>query len=120
MPNEIIIPADAFGERFYSSYSDYARKGRTLKDYAGVNITEESLDFVPNKNENVHSPSHYTTGQVEVIDLLEDIAERYDDPKIAYLVSTAAKYIYRSPFKNNQKEDLEKAVWYLQRAISHL
>lgn len=120
MPKEINIPAHDFGERFHSSYGDYARKGRTLKDFSGVEITEDSLDFVPSKNKNVHSPGHYTTGNVEVIDLLEDIAERYDDPKIAYLVSTASKYIYRSPFKNNQKEDLEKAVWYLQRAISHL
>ena len=86
-------------------------------------ISSKSLDFVEkdlDKDEMVHSPAHYNAGKYEVIDMLEVMAEGYEDPKVAYLVATAGKYLFRAPFKNNMKQDLEKAVWYLNRALTHL
>ena len=81
-----------------------------------LNFVEKDLD----KDEMVHSPAHYNAGKYEVIDMLEVMAEGYEDPKVAYLVATAGKYLFRAPFKNNMKQDLEKAVWYLNRALTHL
>lgn len=86
-------------------------------------ITGKSLSFVEKdlyKDEMVHNPAHYNAGKYEVIDMLEVMADGYEDPKVAYLVATAGKYLFRAPFKNNMKQDLEKAVWYLNRALTHL
>lgn len=86
-------------------------------------ISSKSLDFVEkdlDKDEMVHSPAHYNAGKYEVIDMLEVMADGYEDPKVAYLVATAGKYLFRAPFKGNTKQDIEKAVWYLNRALTHL
>src|SRR5699024_7350443 len=83
-------------------------------------ISSKSLSFVEkdlDKDDMVHSPAHYNAGKYEVIDMLEVMADGYEDPKVAYLVATAGKYLFRAPFKNNMKQDIEKAVWYLNRAL---
>lgn len=63
-------------------------------------------------NDNVNHPSHYTYGNIEVIDFIED-------KKLNYHLGNAVKYISRAGKKDPEKytEDLQKAVWYLQREI---
>ena len=63
-------------------------------------------------NDNVNHPSHYTDGNIEVIDFIED-------KKLNYHLGNAVKYISRAGKKDPDKyiEDLQKAVWYLQREI---
>lgn len=63
-------------------------------------------------NDNVNHPSHYTDGNIEVIDYIED-------KKLNYHLGNAVKYISRAGKKDPEKytEDLQKAVWYLQREI---
>lgn len=63
-------------------------------------------------SDNVNHPSHYTSGKIEVIDALEDW-------KLTFHLANAVKYIARAGKKDPLKyvEDLEKAVWYLKRAI---
>ncbi len=68
-------------------------------------------------NEMVNHPPHYNQGKFETIDIIEDIVAGYDDPVEAYLVGTTLKYLARAPFKGAKKQDLEKAVFYLKRAI---
>lgn len=65
--------------------------------------------------DNVNSPSHYTDGKIEVIDFIED-------KKLNYHRGNAIKYISRAGKKNKDKEveDLQKAIWYLNREISRL
>jgi hypothetical protein len=58
----------------------------------------------------VNSPSHYCTGQIEVIDFIED-------QKLPYHLGNAIKYISRCQHKGKQKEDLKKAIWYIDRFI---
>lgn len=65
----------------------------------------------------VNHPSHYNQGKFETIDIIEDIVRGYDDPVEAYLVGTTLKYLARAPFKGAKKQDLEKAEFYLKRAI---
>lgn len=76
----------------------------------------------------VNHPDHYQ-GKVECIDAIE--AALGIDGFIDHCRGTAMKYIYRAGRKNNSKrskkkslkgkdttvQDLEKAVWYLQRSI---
>lgn len=62
----------------------------------------------------VNSPTHYTSGGIETIDFIE--AKELD-----YCLGNCVKYISRAGKKNEKKlEDLNKAMWYLKRAISNL
>jgi hypothetical protein len=58
----------------------------------------------------VNHPSHYTFGKFEVIDVIEDW-------KLNYNMGNAVKYVARAEHKGNKIEDLQKAIWYLQREI---
>lgn len=65
--------------------------------------------------DNVNHPAHYTFGNIEVIDFIED-------KKLGFHLGNAVKYISRAGRKNPDKtvEDLRKAVWYLNRQIQRL
>lgn len=81
---------------------------------------EEHIDLhTPGKKENdmVSHPNHYAQTRIECIDAIEACIEPYQDPVDAYLTSNALKYIWRHPFKKNGREDLEKAIWYLNRLV---
>lgn len=58
---------------------------------------------------NVNHPKHYNKG-IEAIDYIESWDMNFN-------VGNAIKYITRAPYKGNQKEDLEKALWYIQREL---
>lgn len=64
------------------------------------------------KEDNVNHPSHYTFGNIEVIDAIEDWG-------LGYHLGNAIKYIARAGKKDPTKtiEDLKKAVWYINRYI---
>ena len=66
-------------------------------------------------NDPVNHPSHYTDGKIEVIDFIED-------KKLGYHLGNAVKYISRAGKKDPAKEieDLQKAVWYINRKIEKL
>jgi len=66
-------------------------------------------------NDPVNHPSHYTDGKIEVIDFIEDKG-------LCYHLGNAVKYIARAGKKDPGKtvEDLQKAVWYLNRYIEKL
>lgn len=66
-------------------------------------------------SENVTHPKHYNQGKIEVIEFLEDQA-------LGFHLGNAVKYISRAGKKDPAKEieDLEKAVWYLQRHLENL
>lgn len=67
------------------------------------------------ESNNVNHPSHYTDGKIEVIDYIED-------KKFGYCLGNAIKYISRAGKKNKDKEieDLQKAIWYIERRIKEL
>lgn len=63
----------------------------------------------------VNHPAHYNTGSIEVIDFIED-------QNLEYHESNALKYIARAGKKSpdTRIQDLEKAVWYLNRKLALL
>ena len=63
----------------------------------------------------VNHPEHYTDGGIETIDFIEA-------KKLPYHLGNAVKYISRAGKKNPEKtiEDLQKAIWYINRYISFL
>jgi hypothetical protein len=61
----------------------------------------------------INSPVHYTFGGIETIDFIEA-------KSLPYHLGNVIKYITRADKKGNKKEDLLKAQWYLNRAITNL
>lgn len=62
----------------------------------------------------VNHPPHYTTGQLEVINILEDKLSKEEFK--GFLKGNILKYVFRADHKGG-KIDLEKAKWYLDRLI---
>lgn len=67
------------------------------------------------ENDNVNHPAHYTDGKIEVIDYIQDKC-------FNFCRGNAIKYISRAGKKDKSKEieDLQKAVWYLNKEIERL
>jgi len=64
----------------------------------------------------VNRPAHYTNKNIEVITYIADTLT--PEQTEGFCLGNALKYISRAGKKDNKIQDLEKAVWYLQRAIS--
>lgn len=91
------------GDRFYSL------NNQNLGAIRGF-LLERNME-----HDNVNHPAHYTDGNIETIDFIED-------KKLGYHLGNAVKYISRAGKKDPEKtaEDLRKAVWYLNRYIEKL
>ncbi len=61
-------------------------------------------------NDSVNHPKHYTEHKsgVECIQITEHMN---------FCLGNAVKYIWRADLKHNATEDLQKAVWYINREI---
>lgn len=66
------------------------------------------------KKDNIN-PNHYTYGKFECIEVLEDILRGVGGVE-AFCIGNAVKYLWRYQRKNGT-EDLQKAKWYITRAI---
>jgi hypothetical protein len=62
------------------------------------------------KNDNVTHPKHYTShpSGVECI----TVVEHFD-----FVIGNIIKYAWRAGLKGEKLEDLEKCLWYAQRAV---
>ena len=96
------------------------QKNKTL----GKNI-EEIIHVRPqntyadnrNKEDLVNHPQHYT-GDIECIDVIK---QQFGlDGMIKFCLGNAMKYIFRCEHKGTTKMDLQKAVWYLNKAIDNM
>ncbi|EHL7176188.1 DUF3310 domain-containing protein [Staphylococcus pseudintermedius] len=65
------------------------------------------------KEDVVNNPSHYTYGDIEIIDYCDQVCKTYP-PELAPYVFNAIKYVSRATHKNG-KEDIAKAKYYVQR-----
>lgn len=61
-------------------------------------------------NELVNHPEHYKAKGFEAIDIIEAY-------ELNFSLGNAVKYILRADKKTNKKQDLEKALWYLQHEL---
>lgn len=62
------------------------------------------------KKEMVNHPEHYRGNKYEAIDIIEDY-------NLGFNLGNAVKYILRCEKKGNKIEDIQKAIWYLDREI---
>lgn len=72
----------------------------------------------PKLNDPVNRPAHYNNGPKcecgKAIECIE--VTRHHN----LLRGTAMKYLWRADHKGKKKEDLEKAIWYIQKEIDTL
>ena len=74
-------------------------------------ISEKNwLGMVEDQNDPVNHPKHYTEhpSGVECIQITEHMN---------FCLGNAVKYIWRADLKHDAIEDLEKAIWYIQREL---
>ena len=76
-------------------------------------LAGHDMGFGDVNEEKVDHPSHYNSGKIEAIDAIEDWNLGFHD-------GNALKYIARHKHKQNPCEDIEKAIWYLQRHLEIL
>lgn len=80
------------------------------------NYPEKSISLFDTKDDeaildaSINHPSHYTQGEYEVIDVIEDW-------NLGFHLGNAIKYIARANHKGSRKQDLRKAIWYIEREI---
>ncbi len=79
---------------------------RKQDPYGARKVMKEILE-----REMVNHPDHYQGGKLEVIDIIEDY-------NLGFSLGNAIKYILRADKKGNKKQDLEKALWYINRELS--
>ncbi len=59
----------------------------------------------------VNHPPHYTVNGIEVIDIIDAFGLNFN-------MGNALKYLLRADRKGNKEQDINKAIWYLQREIN--
>ena len=99
--------------------------GNTLTDIEKLRFGLKSMTEIREGTENppepdmVQNPPHYKQYSFEPIDIITEVVKEYP-PEIGFHIGTTLKYLFRSPFKGKQLQDIEKAEYYLQRAIKEL
>lgn len=90
-----------------------------LSEHFDFNIVDKDVEQpeLEPASDMVNHPSHYadTDLPVEVIDIIEPVVKNYPS-EVGYHIGNVIKYLLRAPYKNNLKEDVSKAEFYLKRA----
>lgn len=61
--------------------------------------------------DSVNNPEHYNIGDIEVIDFI-------DSWNLNFNLGNVIKYVARCDYKGNKLEDLQKAIFYIEREIN--
>ena len=100
----------------YDSYNEWNNiQKKQKKEELGLD-TLKFEPFIPS-DDRVNSPSHYTSGKQEAIDIIEAAIKDAPTPGKGMLQGQVLKYMLRVWLKDNPLEDLKKARWYLDRLI---
>jgi len=82
---------------------------RTCEEYE-KNAKKAGWSCAHPTKEMVDHPSHYQGKRFEVIDIIEDYELNFNK-------GNALKYLLRAGNKDDYVQDLQKAIWYLNREI---
>ena len=93
-------------------------------DFDSWNVYD-NLTRIPNfamdeESDPVNSPTHYTQGTQEAIDIIEEAIDSAPSVQAGMLQAQVLKYLLRIWHKDNPRQDAEKAQWYLKRLIDSL
>ena len=104
---------------FKSAYDEFENWNNTyLND--GITGAAGNDVLVFNTDDRVNSPSHYTSGKQEVIDVIEDAIKTAPSNVEGMLQGQVLKYLLRMWLKDNPIEDARKAQWYLNRLVDKM
>ena len=99
-------------------FSDYNFHAAEPVSFLG-SWSEDVVDF-SGVEDRVNSPSHYTRGTQEAIDIIEEAIDAAPTNQAALLQAQVLKYLLRLWHKDNPSEDARKAQWYLNRLVDSL
>ena len=109
--NKLGVSTKDYAEQVYKLTKGRKRAPRWIP--TAVTSSNTPITMEEPKADSVNHPAHYKVGGIETIDFIE--AKGF-----SYHLGNAVKYISRADHKGNRKQDLEKAKWYLERAIAQL
>ena len=92
---------------------------QTTNDIEEVKRPADDSLFLPLETDDINHPEHYTQYSFEAIDIIDEVAPKYPI-EVAMEIGNAIKYLLRAPFKGRLIQDLNKANWYISRAIDNL
>ena len=93
----------------------HSELGRLALQDIKLKDTEQFL--LPTMEDMVNHPKHYNKHGVECIDAIR--ATLTDEEFRGYCKGNVLKYTWRERYKNGF-EDLEKAMWYLERLVNDI
>jgi len=97
---------------YYVRWTDNNAKNKPSKIIEAAQITKAELKALLPKSDPVNHPAHYKAGGVETIDFIEA-------KDLNYRLGNVIKYVSRAGRKDSDPvQDLEKAMWYLNREIT--
>ncbi len=101
-------------------YINFKKEWDMFNEWTGQDddalVTQDEIEHP--FTDRVNSPSHYTAGKVEAIDIIEDAVASAPNPTFGFLQAQVLKYLLRMWLKDNPLEDAKKAQWYLNRLIA--
>ena len=103
----------------FNTFEDFCK--REDQDINGVSPDFKGVCDESNPVEDkdyVNHPSHYTVGGIECIEAMR--ASMTEEAFKGYLKGCAQKYLWRYEKKDNPKQDIEKAIWYLNKLKDEL
>ena len=95
---------------FYSNFTEINGDGTNHTEISYSDFIA-SLEHTEQQPDMVNHPKHYNVEGYEVIDIIDAF-------KLNFNMGNALKYLLRADRKGNKEEDLNKAIWYLQREIN--
>lgn len=63
------------------------------------------------KMDRINKPNHYNIGDIEAIDFIDSWGLNFN-------LGNVIKYVIRCNYKENKVEDLQKAIYYIEREIN--
>lgn len=98
-----------------ASYVEITQARKAVPKMPIFSATELEAIKLQQPTDMVNHPPHYKDGGIEVIDFIE--AKRFN-----YNLGNAVKYISRvgKKYPGTEIQDIEKAIWYLQRELKNL
>jgi hypothetical protein len=98
---------------FYECYSNFATKNVENTNNTEITYSDfiASLQPTEQQPDMVNHPKHYNVDGYEVIDIIDAF-------KLNFNMGNALKYLLRADRKGNKEQDINKAIWYLQREIN--
>jgi len=103
------INGNAYKKDTHFNYNEW------LKNEYFHEIKEIESDVQNYKVDNVNHPIHYTSNNIETIEYILDTVTDGE----SYCIGNVIKYISRYRYKHG-KEDLKKAIWYINKTIEIL